>query len=374
MKEHATIGDFKSGDYHEKLFLFHLAQRKPQAVFTKHDGTPVHYPKRRFVNLIDTIYDKKSGMRRNIKYVEGCTSIFVDEQDKETDGKKGLYRTLFKHGKYIVMGNNPKLIEFMMITNFNANNPDRDTSVIPLFSFVDQKKKFKAIMKKEESEQDAVQWCNKAPFKEVLRYARVLMAKDVETMDSDEIRYNMKRFAKARPERFMSDRKVPRIIRKSHILEAIDKEILFMNESTRSIAWQSSQNIPIITAPVGVDTVDHFVQTTFTLEGERVYNALKEYLFPKLIDENPIINSDLPTGKVTPDEPVEPTLTANDEDFADLEKLFDMGLKAGIIKSKKNWHHYQNWKAMGKPNFVKELKLDRFLLNTLRKELRTMGN
>jgi hypothetical protein len=373
MKEHATIGDFKSGDYHDKLFLFHLAQRKSQAVFTKYDGTPVHYPKRRFVNLIDTIYDKNKGMRRNIKYVEGCTSIFVDEQDKETDGKARMYRTEFKHGKYLVLGNNPKLIEFMMITNFNGSNPDRDTGVIPLFNFVDQKKKFKEIMKKEEFEQDAVHWCNKAPFQEVLRYARVLLAKQVDSMDSDEIRYNMKQFAKARPERFMSDKKVPRIIRKSHILEAIDKEILFINEATRSISWQNSQNIPIVTAPVGVDAVDHFVQTSFTLEGEKIYNAIKDFLFPKMVDPSSIINSDIPTGKLEPEEVIEPLLAA-DEDFADLEKLFDIGIEAGVIQSKKNWHHYQHWKAMGKPNFVKELRLDRTLLNTLRKELRTIGS
>lgn len=369
MKEHGTYADYLSGDYHDKMFLFELTGKRPTPTFTKYDGSPVYFPRRRFVNLIDTIYDRVSGIRRHIRYSEGALSIFVDEQNKDIDLKRKLYRSEFKEGLYSVTGTNPKLLEFLFKTDLNESNPHRDIKKLALFKFVDKSAGFKKIMEKEEREQDAIHWCNKAPFGEVHRYARVLLGERVNAMDSMEIRYNLKRFAKSRPDRFMGDMKTPKIVRKSHILEAIDKELLVMNEATRSIAWRDNANAPIITAPVGKNAVDHFVETSFTMEGEKVYNALKDYLFPKEEVEPEIINNALPTQNPAPVYQ-EPQLSISEDTTNELSELLDMAIEAGMIKRTGNWFEYKKWKAMGRPKFIQELKANKKLLETLRENLR----
>ena len=369
MKEYGTYADYAGGDYHDKMFLFQLTGKRPTPTFTKYDGTPIYYPRRKFVNLIDTIYDRVSGIRRHIRYSEGALTIFSDEQSKDVDLKRKLYRCEFKDGLYSVQGTNPKLLEFLFKTDLNESNPHRDSSKVALFKFVDKSAGFKAIMEKEEKEQDAVHWCNKAPFTEVLRYSRVLLGEKVNSMDSMEVRYNLKRFAKSRPDRFMGDMKTPKIIRKSHILEAIDKELLALNNVTRSLAWRDNMNAPIITAPVGKDVIDHFVDSSFTMEGEKVYNALKDYLFPKEEAEPEIINTQLPTENPAPVYQ-EPQLSITEDTTNELSELFDMAHEAGLIKRTGNWHMYKKWKAMGKPKFIQELKANKKLLETLRENLR----
>ena len=72
-------------------------------------------------------------------------------------------------------------------------------------------------------------------------------------------------------------------------------------------------------------------------------------------------------------EPAEPLLNmkgASDASDEDLSALFDEALKLGLLVKSGNWYTYDKWKAMGKPNFVKELKYDKILLDTLRSDTR----
>lgn len=92
----------------------------------------------------DTIIDK-DGNQVEIRWFNGCPSIYVTEQEAKgfkRDRKYGvLDKMIMIQGMYVLDPKRDKTkVEYLMICNYNGSNPKRDTSKRILFEFVDKGK------------------------------------------------------------------------------------------------------------------------------------------------------------------------------------------------------------------------------------------
>ena len=368
LKKYASMADYKREEYEDKIFLFQLIKRKSNPSFSKSDGKQIFYPTRSALLLIDQIYDKDAKKRREIKYAEGIQTIFVDKQNKDIDIPKRAHKAVFMEGIFTVSGEYPELVKFMMRSNFNQTNPERDSKKLAIYSFVDKGKQFREVMEKDKTEQEAISWCYSAPFKDLLGYGRVLLGPDIEQMDSAEVRFNMKSIASKNPKSFMTNLKSPLVKRKQHVYEAIDRGILTINTNTNSIAWSDNPRAPLATAPIGAQIIDHFIEITLTPEGEGIYSAIKDFLDPThFAEDKPQFSTPIPITSPEPPKPTESELSG--DTMESIEKLVDKAIELEVVETKKSWHYFDKWKAMGKQKFISQLKGNKSMLVELKKEV-----
>jgi len=366
LKKYASMADYNREEYEDKIFLFQLTKKKSNPSFSKADGKQIFYPTRSQLLLVDQIYDKDAKKRREIKYAEGVQTIFVDKQNKDIDIPKRAHKAVFMEGLFTVSGEYPELVKFMMRSNFNESNPDRDAKKLAIFKFVDKGKEFREVMEKDQFEQEAIGWCYSAPFKDLLGYGRVLIGPDIEQMDSAEVRFNMKSIATRNPKSFMANLKSPLVKRKQHIYEAIDRDILTINTNTNSISWSDNPRVPLATAPLGAQIIDHFIEITLTPDGEGIYSAIKDFLNPQPVAEASQFKVPVP---VTSPEPKKDEEKYNADTIESLNKLVDKAVNLDVVEVKKSWHYFDKWKAMGKQKFVTLLKGNKAMLDALKKEV-----
>lgn len=369
MKKYASLADYTNNSHHDKILLFQLAKANIHPSVVKGNGQPMHYPSKQGVLLMDEIYDKEVGRRRNIRYAEGVSSIFVDKQDKDIDLKKKVYKAYFLDGKYTADGRNPLVIDFLMKSDYNGTNPNRDPGKKIIYNFVDKGAEFKNNIANDRLEQKAADWCYNAEYNDVLAFARVVIGTNIETMDSEEIRWNMKTIAKTNPAKFLADIENPKIKRKHIILTAIDRGLLKVNLSSNTISWAENPHQPIATpAPVGVDVIDHFVNGTATPDGELVYQAIKEQVRPETKSAK-FLNAPIPEFKKDEAPELKPLIHVNDISWKDLKTMYDNAVEKGIITSAKVWKGYGAFKIQGETAMLKALKGDKEMLENLTADL-----
>ena len=154
-KKYATIADYKDNNYSEKLFLFQWAKPNKASLIETADGRPIIYPHKATFYLEDDILDSKMKINRSIRYSQGVKTLWADEQDDNTvmdvnGNRKRRYKVIFTDGVSILDSTfNPLVIEFMMKTNFNGSNPDRDVSRPIVFNFIDKSAGFKDYIDKD---------------------------------------------------------------------------------------------------------------------------------------------------------------------------------------------------------------------------------
>lgn len=97
-------------------------------------------PHRRFKPYCNIVYTSQivwNGERRNLRYYDGCTSIFQDEQSKDkdliTDSIKRTKRRAFLEGKFGCFGDERMLLLYLMICSWNAESEFRTRSATEVF-------------------------------------------------------------------------------------------------------------------------------------------------------------------------------------------------------------------------------------------------
>jgi hypothetical protein len=272
--------DYDSKNFTGKIFTFELANKNESASMKDSHGIPLFFPPSYNLPLVDEIFDKKKGTRRVIRVIPGKTSIYEDEQNLDNRVAQKNYHTQFINGLKAVDGTDNLLLKFIMECNYNGSNPDRDPKKPVIFKLVDKSIAYKAEIEKDLTIHKAKNWCYEAAYDEVRAYARVLSIPHMESKSSEEIRWDMSVRAQKDPKKFMDGLNDPKMKKKHHILEALERGILSKNESQNSICWSSNLHSPLKTAPAGLDPVDILVDSIITPDGEKFYDALLGMLHP----------------------------------------------------------------------------------------------
>ena len=132
----------------DKKYVYELAEKNMEReipVFESLSLKPIMTtPFKSYQNVVFSSQIVWNGSRINIRYYDGCETIFVPQQPKDKDTiddliKRTVVRS-FQHGKMIVEGYDKMLLLYLSICGWNVDSPFRTRSASNIFRPVDKVK------------------------------------------------------------------------------------------------------------------------------------------------------------------------------------------------------------------------------------------
>jgi len=210
-----------------------------------------------------TVYDKENDTVREIRYCPNEQSIFRDEQSENAKRES----VSFREGRLFVPKEKPNLRKFLELHPLNQANGGS------VFSEVNKKKDAEMELKREFLLTDAVALVRDTDIQELLpvaMYFNVGINSPV-----SEIRFNLLRIAKNKPQEFIESFDSPQVQARSVVTQAKDYQII--NVKSDGVYWFDSNGL-IVSVPVGQDPVDVMVRFCLTEKGSSVLSSLEERL------------------------------------------------------------------------------------------------
>lgn len=205
------------------------------------------------------VYDKETGRVRQIRYCPGEPSIFRDEQSNNSRRS----HIIFRNGMLMVPQNQPNLAQFLI------NHPDNLNNGGNLFRVVDNSRNVEEEVNNEFLVHDAVALVRNKESDEILSVA-VSLGIDIKQKMID-IRRELLKEAKARPEAFIAMFDDPRVKTRSAIIQAADFQIIASKPD--GVYWFDSGRL-IISVPAGQDAIDIMVRYCLTEKGIPTYEEI----------------------------------------------------------------------------------------------------
>jgi len=289
VKETAALKMLDEFDVNKK-YVFELAERvmprdKPVInVRTNRIEPDPEFPPYR--NLILTSQIVWNGSRTNIRYYDGCESIFVSEQPKEKDTVDQLIqqskKRAFLKGKLIVEGYDKMLLFYLNICSWNGESKFRTNTANAIFISVNPDKKATVDTEKMDNIEKALDLAKAASESKMLIHANYL---GIATIDFDsgndlspkEIRSAYRKYALANADDFISSYGNKSIEIKYYIDKALLNGIIDNKLNPNQAVWSKSGSI--ICDVSGLISVDAISERLFEFsqsdEGEEFLIQLK---------------------------------------------------------------------------------------------------
>lgn len=138
-------------------------------------------PHKRFKPYQNMVYTSQiiwKGQRRIVRYYDGCSSIFADEQPKDKEEIdafiKSTKRRDFLEGKFGCYGDERMLLLYLNICSWNANSPFRTRTADAIFVSVDPTLRVSKENKRLDDIDKAFQLAKEAPEKKMFIHAEYL--------------------------------------------------------------------------------------------------------------------------------------------------------------------------------------------------------
>jgi len=256
-KENAPLGSMLKARH------FKLTKRNQKPALTGR-----HYPSIKVLPNQEEIYDPKTNKTRTIRYAVGESSIYKDEQPLVVVKSE----IIFQNGSIIVAYTNPSLIEFLTLSNHNAENPHRRSEKRIMFIELNPAKDAEQALESEESVARAKALVFTLPFEEIRGYARVCGVNVKRS--AAEIKHDMVTLAGKDPKGFMAGLDDPLTKRQQVIMDACSVSVLEI--SGKGAFWKHGDAKNLITPiPAGQDGVLWFAEWTMTNEdGKEVFKEI----------------------------------------------------------------------------------------------------
>ena len=338
--EYGSIAELSEGNFTspEKVFHFKLLQTNPS---TSYALDSLGMNKIRSVNpaytfkMEEKIFCDKKKKTRYIRHVVGEPSIYVDEQPIYTkENPAQVTNLIFINGDRQIQGNDNTLLEYLSVSNYNISNPKRDKTVTPMFYLYDQNAQINTAIANDKSIAKAMGFIYNPEYFDVVMAYGCVSLNGYENMTSEQIQFKLSGMAKKDPSKFMSGIQNPLFLKKYYIKEiAINAGVVTYVESQNALYLQG--NVHLLTAPIGTDPVDLFVDNTLSDtsgEWERMYQKVLG-----LINRGKKVTKEVaPAPPPIDDEELKPvtfvslpTPTNISDEYAD--KLIDDGIANGLF-------------------------------------------
>lgn len=210
-----------------------------------------------------TVYDSENDTVREIRYCPNEPSIWRDEQSENARRES----VAFREGKLFVPKDKPNMRKFLELHPHNSVNGGK------VFREVNKKKDAEMELKKEFLMTDAVALVRDTDIQELLPIAMYFNV-NINSPVS-EIRFNLLRIAKNKPQDFIESFDSPQVQARSIVVQAKDYQII--NVKTDGVYWFDTNSL-IVSSPVGQDPVDVMVRFCLTEKGSSVLSSLEERL------------------------------------------------------------------------------------------------
>ena len=236
-----------------KKYMFELADRNIERelpvinMVTKRPEP--HKPFKPFQNIVFTSQIVWNGQRRVIRYYDGCTTIFVDEQPKDKDTidqfiKQTAQRN-FLEGKFGANGDERMLLLYLNICSWNADSPFRTKSANAIFVPVNADKRATAESLKLDETEQALELAKNASVSKMMIHAEYLDI-PVEDFDSGnelsekEIRIAYRKEALRNSAAFISSFGNKSLETKYYIKKAYNSGVITSKNNPNKVQWNSS--------------------------------------------------------------------------------------------------------------------------------------
>lgn len=241
-----------------------------------------------YQNIVLTSQIIWQGQRRTLRYYDGCTTIFADEQTKDKDEiaefRNQTRPRHFNDGKFGCFGDEKMLLLYLNICSWNANSPFRTRNADAIFVSVDNAKLATAETLKLDETERALELAKNASEKKMMIHAAYLEI-PLEDYDSgnpytpNEIRAKYRKRALMDSTSFLESYGNEKIEIKYYINEALKKGLINSKENANKAAWNSGRVICDIS---GLKSTEGIAEKLFEFsqleEGEEFLIQLKALL------------------------------------------------------------------------------------------------
>lgn len=205
-----------------------------------------------YQNIVLTSQIIWKGQRRILRYYDGCTSIFADEQPKDKDDIDQFIKVTqpraFLKGKFGAYGDEKMLLMYLNICSWNANSPFRTRAANAIFIATDTMKIASVESAKLDETERALQLAKDASRTKMMIHAAYL---GIETEDFDsgneltdtEIRTKYRRRALQDATYFIDSYGNKAIEVKYYINQALIKGLITNKFNPNKLTWQNGKEI-----------------------------------------------------------------------------------------------------------------------------------
>ena len=209
------------------------------------------------------VFDEEKGFNRQIRYVRGERSIFVDEQSPTAV----LSPIVFRDKTLVVQPSEVELLSYL------RTHPDNRDNGGKVFNEVNNESNAEVDVENEFLVHDAIGLIRSSSIEELM--PMVLSYGIDSNMTSMEIKKELLKFAKANAKSFMELYDSPVVQIKADVLTAIDFEILVAKPD--GMYW-GDNNALISPTPMGQNTVEVFTRYLMTERGNAVRDELQRQI------------------------------------------------------------------------------------------------
>lgn len=237
----------------KKKYAFQLAEENMEfehPVFDMRTKKAVPHKKfKPYQNLVFTSQIVWKEERANLRYYDGCTTIFVAEQPKEKDVIDQLCKQTkprnFLEGKLIVEGTEKWLLIYLMICSWNAESPFRTSSANQIFVSLDTEKLVNSETLRLDQIEEALGLAKSATKTKMMIHGSYLGIPTIDWSTSNELtekefRMEYRKMASREPAKFIESYGNQTLEIKYYIEQALQKGTINNKFNPNKATWGSA--------------------------------------------------------------------------------------------------------------------------------------
>lgn len=234
----------------KRKYVFVLAEEnleREHPVWDMRSNRPA--PRQKFKpyqNLVLSSQIVWKGQRRNIRYYDGCTTIFVDEQPQDQKMLDQLIKQTkkrhFGEGKFSCFGEERMLLLFLNICSWNVESPFRTRTATEIFRPLDSRKKASSESDRLDQTEKALKLAKEATETKMEIHAAYLGISlvDFDTdakLEPDELRAEYRAEALRNAKRFIDSYGDKTIEVKHYINKALEQGLINTKFNPNQAVW-----------------------------------------------------------------------------------------------------------------------------------------
>ena len=280
-----TAAPVKKAKKQPDQYVFRLVHEHPRT----YEGASVFPPRFTVTNQDNILFnhgteDEPDFRPRQIRYLDGFPTIFVDEQEEKstiTDSITGNPKNTitFENGSLVVPSWNKQLYQFLLLSNQCEQNTNKLRMVKNVYRLLDFANSDEDAIEKGKKKDRAYDVARSASIEEMIPHAKYLGISFVhpatgEERDYDAIREDYKSRALENPESFLLYANNPRVKTMYLISKGLDAGIITTGMVRGQLHWVATKQF-VANVDVSKKPVDAVTDFAMTDEAESFLRTLK---------------------------------------------------------------------------------------------------
>lgn len=237
------------------------------------------YPENYLLKNTDIIYDEHTGTERNIRYLEGVSTIWEEEQNHLSDAKKNQRPDIrFVKGFLRVPSNKPSLYEFLTNSNMFDKKTNRMSGSRAIYTMLDFEAQEEKEIVKTERRMEAMKIAMDSPDEVMIPHAKYLGVKFVNSYGVERsnraIKMDYIGVADRNPETFIKTYNNPLVKVQYLVSKAIQTNIIDISSMKGQASWGDTKKF-IAQIPDNKDALTFLSEYSLTEKGKDFYAQLK---------------------------------------------------------------------------------------------------